>query len=164
LVARRADGRDEPPSSRDEPSSSRDELTEHLLAALGVTQATQIVTAIYQPDFDRARIASLAPSVLTACMASRQLEERLLAPAGEALAEMVVAVARSLGWSSGVHMGVLPLAAAGGFLLSATHVLQALTAGLTDEGYQPAVTLVPDPVRGAVLLAERALARGDGTW
>ena len=33
-----------------------------------------------------------------------------------------------------------------------------MTDGLTQQGYQAAVTLVPDPVRGAVLLAERALA------
>ena len=59
-------------------------------------------------------MASLAPEVLAACVASPETARRLLVPAGAALAEMVVAVARSLGWMS----GVLPLAAAGGFLLS----------------------------------------------
>ena len=147
LVARRADGRDPPPAGRDE-------LTERLCAALGVTQASQIVTAIYAPDFDRSRMASLAPEVLASCLASPETAQRLLIPAGWALAEMVVAVARSLGWSS----GVLPLSAAGGFLLSAAAVLQGMTDALTRQGYQPAVTLVPDPVRGAVLLAERALS------
>ena len=77
-----------------------------------------------------------------------------MAPAGAALAEMVAAVARSLGWPS----GVLPLAAAGGFLLSAATVRQAMIDGLTRQGYQPAVTPVPDPARGAIILAERALA------
>jgi len=147
LVVRRADGRDLPPAGRDA-------LTERLCAALGVTQGSEIVASIYSPEFDRARMASLAPEVLAACVASPEAARRLLAPAGGALAEMVVAVARSLGWFS----GVLPLAAAGGFLLSAPAVLQAMTDGLTQQGYQAAVTLVPDPVRGAVLLAERALA------
>ncbi len=147
LLARRADGRDPPPAGRDV-------LSERLLAALGVTQASQIVASIYTPDFDHARMASLAPEVLAACVASPEAAQRLLAPAGGALAEMIAAVARSLGWFS----GVLPLAAAGGFLLSATAVLQAMTGGLTQQGYQAVVTLVPDPVRGAVLLAERALA------
>jgi N-acetylglucosamine kinase-like BadF-type ATPase len=147
LVARRADGRDTPPAGLDS-------LTERLCTALGVTQASQIVTAIYTSDFDRSRIASLAPEVLAACFANPETARRLLAPAGGALAEMVIAVARSLGWLS----GVLPLAAAGGFLLSSTTVLQAMTDGLTQQGYQAEVTLVPDPVRGAVLLAERALA------
>jgi len=63
-------------------------------------------------------------------------------------------VARALGWPS----GVLPLATAGGFLLSATIVRQEMIDGLTRRGYQVAVTPVPDPVRGAVILAERALA------
>ncbi len=60
LVARRADGRDPRPAGSDP-------LTERLCAALGVAEASQIVTAIYAPDFDRARIASLAPEVLAAC-------------------------------------------------------------------------------------------------
>jgi len=147
LVVRRTDGREPPPAGRDL-------LTERLCAALGVTQGSQIVASIYSPEFDRARIASLAPEVLAVCAESPEGAQRLLAPAGEALAEMVVAVARSLGWLS----GVLPLAVAGGFLLSAPAVLQAMTDGLTQQGYQSAVTPVPDPVRGAVLLAERALA------
>ena len=147
LVARRADGREPLPGGRDL-------LTERLCAALGVIQPSEIVATIYTPDFDHSRMASLAPEVVAACVACPEAARRLLAPAGGALAEMVVAVARSLGWLS----GVLPLAVAGGFLLSATAVLQAMTAGLTQQGYQPAVTLVPDPVRGAVLLAARALA------
>ncbi len=154
LVARRADGRDPRPSGRDP-------LTEHLCAALGVVEASQIVTALYTPEFSRARIASLAPAVMAACAEAREVGERLLVPAGAALAETVAAVAQALGWRS----GVLPLAAAGGFLLSATIVLEEMIAGLTRLGYQVAVTPVPDPVRGAVILAERALAdalRGDG--
>ena len=146
LVARRADGREPRPAGRDP-------LTERLCAALGVTQASQIVTAIYGPEFDRSRMAALAPDVLAACAASPEDAQRLLTPAGAALAEMVAAVARSLGWLS----GTLPLAAAGGFLLSATPVLQTLIEGLARQGYQPTVTHVPDPVRGAVVLAERSL-------
>jgi N-acetylglucosamine kinase-like BadF-type ATPase len=147
LVARRADGRDPRPSGPDP-------LTERLCHALGAAQVSQIVTAIYAPDFNRARIASLASEVLAACAEATDDGARLLVPAGAALAEIVAAAARSLGWSS----GVLPVAVAGGFLLSATAVRQALIDGLTRRGYQPAVIPVPDPVRGAVILAERALA------
>ncbi len=32
---------------------------------------------------------------------------------------------------------------------------------LDQRGYQPSLTLVPDPVRGAVILAERALVAID---
>ena len=108
-VARRADGRDPRPAGRDP-------LTERLCAALGVIEASQIVTTLYSPEFDRARIASLAPEVLAACAEDPEVAQRLLVPAGGALADTVAAVARSLGWPS----GVLPLATAGGFLLSAT--------------------------------------------
>ncbi|MGC8639580.1 MAG: N-acetylglucosamine kinase [Isosphaeraceae bacterium] len=145
-VARRADGREPRPVGRDP-------LTERLCAALGVTVTSQIVTAIYAQGVDRSRIAALAPDVIAACASCPETAARLLVPAGQALAEMVVAVARSLGWLS----GALPLAAAGGFLLSAPPVLEALTDGLAMQGYETKVTRVPDPVRGAVVLAERAL-------
>jgi N-acetylglucosamine kinase-like BadF-type ATPase len=150
LVVRRADGRDPRPPGRDP-------LTQRLLAAMGVDQVSQVVTAIYSLDFNRTRMASLAPEVLAACTEASGDGLRLLAPAGAALAEMVAAVARSLGWSP----GVLPLAIAGGFLLSATSVRVALVDGLARLGYEPAVTPVPDPARGAIILAERALARNE---
>jgi N-acetylglucosamine kinase-like BadF-type ATPase len=146
LVARQADGRAPRPLSRDP-------LTKRICAALGVAEASQIVTAIYSPEFTRARIASLAPEVLAACAEAPETGEQLLIPAGAALAETVAAVARSLGWAS----GALPLAVAGGFLLSAAIVRQGMIDQLIRQGYQVDVTPVTDPVRGAVILAERAL-------
>ena len=143
LVARRADGRDPRPAGPDP-------LTDRLCRVLGAAQPSRIVSAIYAPDFTRARIAAMAPEVLAACIESPEDAARLLAPAGAALAETVAAVARSLGWTS----GELPLAAAGGFILSAIAVQQALIDGLHQRGYQPSLTLVPEPVRGAVILAE----------
>ena len=146
MVARRADGRAPRPPGRDL-------LTERVCAALGVTEASQIVTTIYSPEFSRARIASLAPEVLAACTEAPETGEQLLVPAGAALAETVAAVARSLGWAS----GVLPLAVAGGFLLSAAIVRQGMVDDLSRRGYQVAMTPVADPVRGAVILAERVI-------
>jgi len=52
------------------------------------------------------------------------------------------------------------LAAAGSFLLSATALRRAMLDDLASRGYQPALTLVPEPARGAVILAGRALADG----
>jgi N-acetylglucosamine kinase-like BadF-type ATPase len=146
LVARRADGRAPRPPGRDP-------LTERVCAALGVTEASQIVTTIYLPEFSRAQIASLAPEVLAACAEAPETGKQLLVPAGTALAETVAAVARSLGWTS----GALPLAIAGGLLLSAATVRQGMIDELTRRGYQLAVTPVAEPVRGAVILAERML-------
>lgn len=146
LVARQTDGR----APR---APGHGCFGQRICAALGVTEPSQIVTTIYARDFDRARIASLAPQVLRACAEDSNASEQLLVPAGVALAEMVAAAARSLGWSS----GILPLAVAGGFLLAATVVQQAMIDQLIHQGYQVAVTSVTDPVRGAVVLAERAL-------
>jgi N-acetylglucosamine kinase-like BadF-type ATPase len=146
LVARRADGREPRPPGPDR-------LADRLCALLGAAQTTQIVPAIYAPDFSRARLAALAPEVLAACTEAPEDGARLLIPAGAALADMVAAVARSLGWPA----AELPLAAAGGFLLSATTVRQAMIDSLARRGYHAAVTTVPDPARGAVILAERAL-------
>ena len=147
LVARRADG-------RELAASKHDPLTNRLCAALGVNEPTQIVTMIYSPEFSRAQIASLAPAVLAASDDDEEVIPQLLIPAGAALAEMVVAVAQSLGWQS----GKLPVAAAGGFLLSASAVLAEMVSGITRQGYQVALTRVADPVRGAVVLAERAIS------
>jgi N-acetylglucosamine kinase-like BadF-type ATPase len=146
LVARRADGRDLRPHGRDL-------LTERICAALGVAEASQIVTTIYSPEFNRARIASLAPEILAVCAEAPEVGELLLVPAGAALAELVTAVARSLGWSS----GLFPLAVAGGFLLTATVVFKGMIDRLNRQGYQVDVTPVANPVRGAVILAESAL-------
>ena len=157
LVARRDDGRDPrpgPAASGRPADPGSDPLTARLCRALGVPRASQIVTALYAPDSTRARIAALAPEGLAACDESPEDAARLLVPAGAALAEIVAAVARSLGWPS----GPLPLAAAGSFLLSATAVRRSMLEDLAGRGYQPALTAVPEPARGAVILAGRALA------
>jgi N-acetylglucosamine kinase-like BadF-type ATPase len=158
LVARRDDGREPRPSpSGTEPGLGTDPLTARLCGALGVARASQIVTALYAPDFTRARIASLAPEVLVACDESPEDAARLLSPAGAALAEIVAAVARSLGWPS----GPLPLAAAGSFLLRAEAVRRAMIDDLIARGYRPALTPVPEPARGAIILARRAVVDND---
>jgi N-acetylglucosamine kinase-like BadF-type ATPase len=128
-------------------------LTERICSALGIANASQIVSAIYLPEFTRARIASFAPEVLTAYTEMPETCIHLLGSAGAALAEMVAATARSLGWQS----GMLPLGMAGSFLLAAKPVQQAMIDQLTRDGYQMDITSVTDPVQGAVILAERAL-------
>jgi N-acetylglucosamine kinase-like BadF-type ATPase len=146
LVARRADGRNPGPDGHDP-------FTERICAALGVTNASQIVTAIYSPEFTRARIASFAPEVLAACVEAPEIRASLLNSAGASLAEMVAATARSLGWMS----GSLPLAMAGSFLLATQPVQQAMVDQLTRDGYQMDIRAVTHPVRGALVLAEQIL-------
>jgi hypothetical protein len=93
------------------------------------------------------------PRCLAAAAEAPEVVDLLLVPAGSALAEQAAAVARALDWSP----GVLPLAMAGGFLLSASPVARALRDGLTVAGHDVVATAVPDPVRGAVVLAEAVL-------
>jgi N-acetylglucosamine kinase-like BadF-type ATPase len=149
LIARRADGR--------EPRPAVDALTPLLCSALGAASPSLIVSALYAPGFDRSAIAALAPAVLEAAGQEPGLVDRLLVPAGGLLGEQALAVARALDFAP----GPLPLALAGGFLLNAGDVSRALVARLAAGGYDVAATLVPEPVRGAVVLAERALAGAD---
>jgi N-acetylglucosamine kinase-like BadF-type ATPase len=144
-VARRADGRDPTPAGRDH-------LTERLCRAFGADTPAGVVPALYAPGFDRTRIAALAPVVLDAAGSDPDVAGRILPAAGRALAEQVMAVARALGWTS----GPLPLAMAGGFLLAAAPVTQALLDALGAAGYQVTATPVPEPVLGAVVIARRA--------
>jgi N-acetylglucosamine kinase-like BadF-type ATPase len=147
IVARRADGRESPPATGDR-------LAERLGLALGVSLPALIPTALYAPGYDRARIAGLAPEVIAASREDPEAVTPLLEDAGRSLAEQVVAVARALD----LPRSGLPLALAGGFLLSADVVSAAMIHALTSFGYGVITTSVPDPVRGALVIAERALA------
>lgn len=145
-VARAADGRSRTPAGRDP-------LTEHLCRAVGVAVPSELVSAIYAPPFDRTRIAALAPVVVAAAAEDPTITDELLEPAGRELAEAVAAVARKLNWSG----GPIPLALAGGFILATEQVFQSLLAHLERLGYAPACARVDEPVRGALVLARKAL-------
>jgi N-acetylglucosamine kinase-like BadF-type ATPase len=144
LVARRADGRD---SSRIGP----DPFTTRLCDVLHVRDPSGIVSALYAPMMDRAAIAALAPAIIELARDVPEVGPLLLHPAGSALGEQVVAVARSLD----MFRGMLPLALAGGFLLAADEVVSALTEYLVSTRYTPLTTPVAEPARGALILAER---------
>jgi N-acetylglucosamine kinase-like BadF-type ATPase len=145
-IARRADGR--APRRTD-----HDPLTDRLCAALGIDGPSRLVSTIYHPDYDRTRIAALAPLVVAAAEDDPALIPEILAPAGIELAETLLAVARALDW----HGGPVPLAMAGGFLLSAPAVAQSLLDHLARAGYDAQAAPVPEPVQGALILARRAL-------
>jgi N-acetylglucosamine kinase-like BadF-type ATPase len=151
LVARRADGREcRGAAAGDDP------LSVTMCTALGVPAPGDIVSAVYAPGFDRARIAALAPTVLEATRLDPALVAILLEPAGKELAEILLAVARALEWPA----GKVPVALAGSFLLAAEEVSRALLDGLRRSGYEPEATAVPEPVQGALILAGRALHEG----
>lgn len=132
-----------------------DALTLAVCEAVGVDGPSGLVSAIYSPGFDRARIAAIAPAIARAALRDPAIARDLLIPAGKALADAARAVAERLG----LPRAGLPLAMAGGFLLSAEPVAEALRAGLAGSGYDVVPCRVDDPVRGALVLAKRALAK-----
>lgn len=144
LVARRTDGRANSPLNPDP-------LTRSLCEALGVSGPVGLVSAVYAPGCDRARIAGLAPAVLAAAAKDSTIDDLLVRPAGRELAESAAAAARALGWTG----GDLPLGLSGGFLLSSTVLADALLDGLRGRGYSPSPTRVDLPAEGALILARR---------
>jgi N-acetylglucosamine kinase-like BadF-type ATPase len=148
-VAHRADGRVAP--------LGHDILTDRLCHALGISGPSELVSAIYAPGFDRTLIAALAPVIVTAAEDDPFVAESILNPATNDLAELVMTVARRLGWHEWDYQGPLPLAMAGGFLLSAPIVYQGLLSSLESMGLSVDATQVPDPVLGAITLARKAL-------
>lgn len=141
-VARRSDGREATPTSGDP-------LTSRLCEALGVADASGLVSAVYGPPLDRTQIAGLAPVVVRAAEEDPAIVTDLLEPAGHELGSAASAVAASLGWND----GPLPLALAGGFLLATEAVRRGLLGFLERRGYSPLPSPVPEPVRGALILA-----------
>jgi N-acetylglucosamine kinase-like BadF-type ATPase len=160
MAAKRCDGRDalkvlKAKSSTSNGAVSRGgALTERLCQAIGVSTAEQFVTAIYSGDFDRARLASLAPTVVASAEEDPEVLGWILEPAGYELGQAALAVARALKW----NRAELPLAMAGGFLLSADPVREAMLAYLKRfSGFAILPRPVPHPVEGALVLARGAL-------
>jgi N-acetylglucosamine kinase-like BadF-type ATPase len=147
-VVRRADG-------REAVGPQGDILGRRIYDALGISGTDALIASVYGDGLDRAKLASLAPVIVAATEEEPELAAEILDPAARDLAEMVAAVARNLGW----HSGHLPLAKAGGFLLGCARIAATLCEELQRMGYRVEPTLVPEPVRGALVLAGRELAR-----
>lgn len=147
LIARRIDGRDPAPAGPDA-------LMESICKALKIDGPGKIVSAVYAPGMDRTRIAGLVPAVMEAAAKDPSLVDLLIQPAARDLGETAAAAARSLGW----HSGPLPIGLAGGFLVAAPSLADALMADLRARGYEPTPTLVQEPAEGGLNLARRAHA------
>ncbi len=143
-VARRADGRESPPKP--------DPLTSRICEQFAIADPSGLVAALYRTDFDRARIAGLAPIVVEASRADRSIFTEILEPSGIELARMVVAVAHQIG----IDQGPLPLAKAGSFLLKCSEVSRVLDDQLGLQGFEVHSQVVTDPAEGAIILARRA--------
>ncbi|CAN5902046.1 BadF/BadG/BcrA/BcrD ATPase family protein [soil metagenome] len=160
-VARRADGRS-PTAGEPDPFSER------ICKAVGVDAPRHLVSALYSPQWDRARLAALAPEVILAAEEDDDLSAEITDRAALDLAQMIDAVRLRLGqelmqaqspqareW----FVGPLPIAFAGGFLLGVEPLQVKLRQTLIAHQGESlgTVQLVREPVLGAIALARRAL-------
>jgi N-acetylmuramic acid 6-phosphate etherase len=137
-VARAADGRG--------PATA---LTESFLRQMQLDAPQALIQAVYRGDWDRTRLAGLAPLVFAAADASDAAARDIVADAAEQLAQAGAAVARQLGWRQTV-----PLALAGGCLLAGAGYRDQVVGRLQALGLVcDPVTAVPEPAAGAVRLA-----------
>ncbi len=137
-LAQAADGR-RPPTR----------LTARILEALGLSQADDLVSWVYDPQRELAEIAALAPLVLDAAEAGDLAAIEVVAEGAEALADSVDAVARRLDfWATPFH-----LVLAGGLMGNSFY--RRVVAQAVRTRVPGAYPIVPraDPTVGAGLLA-----------
>jgi len=128
-------------------------LTELISAQLEISRPSAIVECVYGAAVPRQVVAELAPLVFAAADRRDAMATEILRNASAQLADMATAVAHSLNLPNPLH-----LACTGGVLLNHPGYLDAVTQALTARtGQSPAVTRVPEPVLGALHLAQKLL-------
>lgn len=138
-IARAADGRTPATALRD-----------RLLSRLGLTQAQDLVGFVHRGTWDRAALASLAPVVLETAESGDPVAVGIVDEEIRELAMTAVAVV----WKLALDPKNIPLALAGGILLSSEYYRKRFLQKLNAVGVMPEpVTLVTEPARGAVRLA-----------
>ncbi len=134
-----ADGRGEPTR-----------LLDAILAFWGLREPSDLIARVYRSGLKNADIAALANVVVHQASAGDAVARQLITNAAMALVDALNAVARALQLES----VTIPLALTGGLLLNASLLRAEVLRAAHRRGldFQP-VTLVHDPVRGAVRLA-----------
>ncbi|MBW3597334.1 MAG: N-acetylmuramic acid 6-phosphate etherase [Planctomycetes bacterium] len=140
-AARFADGRG--------PATS---LLDRFLRRLDVAQSEELISAVYHPEHDRRWLAGLA-DVVSASAESDPVAAAILADAAQQLADLVMTAAGKVGFAD----SLFPFAVTGGVLLNTPRVLGTIRARLAAVTTD--ITLVEEPIRGALVLAKQALAR-----
>lgn len=125
-------------------------LLEKLLAHFQATSPANLIEILYAPEMTRDRIAGAAPLVFST---DDPAATNVLTQAADDLADMIRALAHQLGFATGEY----PLGMTGSLLLQQEQFRQSVVDRLLTIAPRT-VTLVPEPVRGAVLLARRLAA------
>lgn len=125
---------------------------------LGLTTPAKLVEAIYGTGGDgsslsRQRIADLADAVFQASAENDSVATSIVLDAGRELALLVQTLVNRLT----LPRDSFPLSLAGGILHHQPSLRDAIDQVLSQAGYNPGqVTIVTEPVRGAIALARRA--------
>jgi N-acetylmuramic acid 6-phosphate etherase len=144
-VARAADGR-----------GAATALTGRFLAELGLSQAQELVPAVYRGGRDRSALASWARLVLEVADSGDGIALQILQEGARELAQATAVVARKLGFDR----GAIPLALAGGVLLASASYRQRIISSLESLEIQPnPITAVREPAEGALRLASQIAKR-----
>jgi N-acetylmuramic acid 6-phosphate etherase len=129
-------------------------LLERFLTRMSLKEPPDLIPAVYRGPWDRAAIAGMAPLVFEAVADGDNAATEIVRFAASELAITAVGAARN----SGLADRPLPVALAGGVLLGSEIYRDYFLAALRDAGIHPEpVQLVPDPARGAVVLARRLI-------
>lgn len=132
-------------------------LLDAILAFWDLREPSDLIARVYRSGLKNADIAALAGVVVRVANEGDAVALRLIDETGESLALALGAVARALQ----IERAPIPLALTGGLLLDAPIVRERLLASTRARGldFTP-VTLVADPVLGAVRIAIELLGRG----
>ena len=127
-----------------------------LLHKFDLAEPRQLVTVFYdQQPARRAALAALAPLVTAAAEDGDDVAMQIASDAAADLARLVIASCSQLKLSSRTY----PLAIAGGVLCNSPLMRKGLEASLAEQDYLATeITLVEQPVQGAVKLARGAIA------
>ncbi len=136
-------------------------LCDALVAHLRLSEPAQLIASIYAPEMDRAALAALAHVVIDACHQGDLVAQAIVEQAARDLAELAVTIVRRLDFD----MPAVPIALAGGVLLNCDRIRERVCAELDEHGLNVEPTLVPQPIVGALTLAQtvRTSSQPDST-
>jgi N-acetylglucosamine kinase-like BadF-type ATPase len=133
----------------------KSELTQAFCQELDLKQPSELIERVYSMASDRAAVAALAKTVTEVASQGDRVAWDIVDQAASELAAMVAAIVRRLDFARDDY----PLALAGSAILASRDLMEQLQIHLGKAAVEPAkIAGVPDPVLGAVLLAEKQIA------
>jgi N-acetylglucosamine kinase-like BadF-type ATPase len=125
-------------------------LLPQILSHFQLSDASELIPAIYATQIDRSRIAKLAPTIFAVADSGDAVAKSIITQAAADLTELVITLATRLRLTH----SAIPLAISGGVLLSQPTLVDEVRRRLAAAPLPDViVTPVPDPVAGAIKIA-----------